>query len=56
LPLALRYTCFAAFTSAINILVQGCVMALHQGPFALTGAMAAGTLAGLVPKYVLDKY
>lgn len=56
LPLALRYACFAVVASAINILVQMSVMALYQGPFALSSAMVAGTLAGLVPKYVLDKH
>lgn len=55
LPLALRYLCFAAVAGAINILVQTGVMALYEGPFALAVAMAAGTVAGLVPKYVLDK-
>jgi len=55
LPLALRYACFAVIASAINILVQMAAMALHQGPSALTVAIVAGTLSGLVPKYVLDK-
>lgn len=55
LPLALRYVCFAAVAGAVNIVVQTGVMALHEGPYALAGAMAAGTVAGLVPKYVLDK-
>ena len=54
-PLALRYACFALVASAVNIGVQIGLLGLYGGPFALTAAMAAGTLAGLVPKYVLDK-
>jgi putative flippase GtrA len=56
LSLVLRYAAFAAFASGVNLLVQVAVMALYQGPQALLLAMAAGTVAGLVPKFLLDKY
>jgi len=56
LSLVARYAAFAAVASAVNLLVQMAVMAVLQGPYALTAAMAAGTVAGLVPKFLLDKY
>jgi putative flippase GtrA len=53
--LALRYACFAAICTAINIAVQAASMAVYDGRMALTLAMLLGTIAGLVPKYLLDK-
>ncbi|MFC7539693.1 hypothetical protein ACFQU2_09835 [Siccirubricoccus deserti] len=47
--LVLRYAAFAVFASGVNLLVQVAAMALYQGPYALLLAMAAGTVAGLVP-------
>ena len=54
--LAARYTAFAAFATVVNLLVQAGVLQLYLGPLHLWLAMACGTLAGLVPKYVLDKH
>lgn len=56
LPLVLRYTAFALLAGATNLAVQAAAMALYQGPYALVLAMVAGTIAGLVPKFLLDKY
>jgi putative flippase GtrA len=56
LGLVLRYTAFAALAAAVNLLVQVACMALYQGQQALLLAMAAGTAAGIAPKFLLDKY
>lgn len=56
LPLVLRYTGFALLAGATNLLVQMASMALYAGPHALVVAMVAGTIAGLLPKFLLDKY
>ncbi len=53
--LAVRYSAFAAIATGVNLAVQAVVFALYGGPFALTAAMGSGTIAGLLPKYVLDK-
>lgn len=53
--LALRYSAFAAVATLINLGVQAAVLGIYAGPFHLMVAMAAGTVAGLVPKYMLDK-
>ncbi|MBP0443890.1 GtrA family protein [Roseomonas sp. SSH11] len=54
--LAARYVAFALLASTLNLLVQMAVMGLYHGPWALLLAMAAGTAAGLAPKFLLDKY
>lgn len=53
--LAVRYTVFALAATAVNLLTQRGFFALYDGPFAIYGALALGTLTGLVAKYVLDK-
>lgn len=56
MPLALRYTLFAAIATLANLLAQQGV--LDAGPglsYRLYLAMAVGTLVGLYVKYVLDK-
>lgn len=50
--LALAYAAFAALATAINLGTQHAVLAASGG---LTAAMAVGTLAGLMAKYLLDK-
>lgn len=50
--LAVRYALFAAIATAVNLAAQHAVLDGH-GPLGL--AMAAGTLAGLLVKYALDK-
>jgi len=53
--LALRYTAFAVIATGINIGAQDLMVRLYDGPLALYVSMAAGTLAGLMVKYLLDK-
>lgn len=53
--LIVKYSFFAALATAANILCQEGANRLYHGPFDLYASMAAGTLAGLVIKYVLDK-
>lgn len=54
--IAVRYTIFAAIASGINLAVQVIAARLYTGPLALPFAMAAGTGAALVVKYILDKH
>lgn len=49
------YTVFAVISTLINLLAQYISFALYSGFLNLYLAMAAGTLAGLVTKYILDK-
>src|SRR4051812_32633379 len=53
--LAIRYVVFAVAAIAINLASQWLVFEVYVGPHALMWALAAGTAAGLVAKYVLDK-
>jgi len=53
--LVVRYGLFAALSTAINLASQYVVLLLYVGTGALPLAMAAGTLTGLVAKYLLDK-
>jgi putative flippase GtrA len=55
--LVLRYAAFAAVATAANLAAQRAVLAGGDtdGPL-LTLAIAVGTAAGLVVKYVLDKH
>lgn len=55
LHLAARYVVFAAIATVANIGTQDAAGRLYAGPYTLYAAMAAGTLAGLVVKYILDK-
>ena len=57
--LASRYVLFAFIAGAVNIVAQAATLWLaalgsYDGPFRLTIAMAVGTAAGLLPKYLLD--
>ena len=54
-PLVIRYALFAALATAINLATQYITLLLYIGVAALPLAMAAGTLTGLVAKYLLDK-
>lgn len=54
-----RYVLFAIIAAAVNIAAQATTLRLaalvsYDGPFRLTVAMAVGTVAGLLPKYLLD--
>lgn len=54
--LVLRYSGFALIAMAVNLGVQRLVLAVGAvAPLGFTAALAAGTLAGLVVKYLLDK-
>ena len=50
-----KYTLFAAIATAANIGTQYVALNIYDGPFSLYLAMAAGTITGLVIKYILDK-
>jgi putative flippase GtrA len=53
--IAVRYALFAAIAAGINLATQFACLRLYAGPGRLAAAIAAGTLAGLVAKYILDK-
>ena len=52
---ALRYAAFASVATGVNVATQYVSSTLYTGPHELYAAIAAGTLAGLVAKYVLDR-
>lgn len=49
-----QYVLFACIAAAVNIGAQALVLLVYAGAFRLTSAMAVGTVAGLLPKYLLD--
>lgn len=53
--IAVKYLIFAAIATACNILTQKISLTAYNGYLSLYFAMASGTLAGLVVKYILDK-
>lgn len=53
--LLIRYTAFAVVAVVVNLAVQRLVLLADDGAVWFTLALGAGTLAGLVVKYVLDK-
>jgi hypothetical protein len=53
--LVVRYALFAALSIAINLATQYLALLAYLGFGALPIAIAAGTLTGLVTKYLLDK-
>ncbi|MEC7297329.1 MAG: GtrA family protein [Pseudomonadota bacterium] len=55
MSLIARYTAFAVIATLANLGVQRLVLGGADTPLRLALAMAAGTLVGLVVKYVLDK-
>jgi putative flippase GtrA len=55
IPLAVRYALFASAASSVNLLTQFVVLSVMAGPDQLLIAMVLGTIAGIVPKYFLDK-
>ncbi len=50
---ALRHAAFAAVATAANVATRYVSSTLYTGRCELYAAMAAGTLAGLIAKYVL---
>ena len=55
LSLTLRYVTFAVIATAGNLATQRLVMQMGDHALAFQAALLAGTLVGLVIKYVLDK-
>jgi putative flippase GtrA len=53
--LALRYTLFAVIATLANLGMQRLVLTAGDSGAVFTAAIGAGTLVGLVVKYVLDK-
>jgi len=53
--LVLRYSAFAAVATLINLAVQRLVLLGGRGALFFAAAVGAGTVAGLVTKYLLDK-
>lgn len=53
--LAVKYTLFAIVSTLFNLLFQFLSFKVYSGFASLYIAMAIGTLAGLVVKYILDK-
>lgn len=52
---AIKYILFAGVATGLNLLCQYMVLLAYDGIGNLYLAMAFGTLAGLVAKYILDK-
>lgn len=52
----LRYVLFAVIATAVNLLTQRLSLWAYDGAASLMIAIIAGTAAGLILKYLLDKY
>ena len=55
MTLSIRYAFFAAVATLTNLAAQETSSLLYSGIASIYLAMAAGTLAGLICKYLLDK-
>jgi putative flippase GtrA len=55
MTIAFKYSLLAVLATLINLSIQEGVVRTYDGSFAIYLAMALGTLAGLVSKYLLDK-
>ncbi|MCP3687537.1 MAG: GtrA family protein [Gammaproteobacteria bacterium] len=53
--IAIKYTAFAVLATMANLLLQYLSLSLYDGVASLYLAMAAGTMAGLLAKYILDR-
>jgi len=53
--IAILYTLFAAFSTALNIGAQVLSNWIYSGPYAVEISMIVGTAAGLPLRYVLEK-
>ena len=53
--LVMRYACFAVIATIANLAVQRLVLTGGNSTVMFMSAVAAGTIVGLVIKYVLDK-
>ncbi|NQV68673.1 MAG: GtrA family protein [Pseudohongiella sp.] len=56
MTIAIKYSFFAAFATLANLIAQETSSLAYAGAYAIYLAMAAGTLAGLISKYLLDKH
>jgi putative flippase GtrA len=54
--LTLKYSFFAVLATLANLLAQEFSIRLYAGVYGITVAMIAGTVIGLICKYVLDKH
>lgn len=54
--LVVRYAAFAAISILVNLAVQAVVFSFYHGAWDLEAGLAAGTIAGLVTKFFLDKH
>lgn len=54
--LVLRYSGFAVLATLVNLGLQRLVLLAGEGPVLFVLAMAVGTVAGLLVKYVLDRH
>lgn len=55
MTIAFKYSLFAVLATLFNLSAQEVVVRTYDGAFSIILAMALGTLAGLVSKYLLDK-
>lgn len=55
MTLLFSYSLFAIIAIAANLLSQELALVLYAGPYELALAIASGTAAGLVLKYLLDR-
>ena len=53
--LAIKYSFFAGISMCCNLFVQYLVFAIYGGLFVFYLSILAGTIVGLLSKYVLDK-
>ncbi len=53
--IAISYALFALFATAANIATQELSLLMYGGRYSLLAAVFAGTVVGLVLKYILDK-
>jgi putative flippase GtrA len=55
IKLTIKYALFAVIATAVNLLTQRLLDQLYSGPLSYLISLFAGTLAGLIVKYILDK-
>lgn len=55
LKLTVKYAAFAGVATVFNLLTQKLFDAFYAGPLPFFAALFAGTLIGLIVKYILDK-
>jgi len=56
LGIAARYATFAAIATALNLAAQWFSFHVYHGVYEFTVGICAGTAAGLIAKYLLDKF